>query len=51
MKFSSSKTLVGEAACPMEFSRINAFGILRANSNDLFVPEFNDNPRNELEKL
>src|ERR1044072_2121504 len=35
----------------MAFSRINAFDILRANSNDLFVPEFNVNPRNELEKL
>ena len=30
---------------------INAFDILRANSNDLFVPEFNDSPRNALEKL
>ena len=38
----------------MEFSRIpiiNAFDILRANSSDLFVPEFNVNPRNEYEKL
>jgi len=30
---------------------INAFDILRASSNDLFVPEFNDSPRNALEKL
>ncbi|PKY58409.1 hypothetical protein RhiirA4_449266, partial [Rhizophagus irregularis] len=30
---------------------INAFDILKASSNDLFVPEFNDSPRNALEKL
>ena len=38
----------------IEFSRIpiiNAFDILRANSSDLFVPEFNVNPRDEFEKL
>lgn len=37
-----------------EFSRTpiaNAFDILRANSNNIFVPEFNVNPRNALEKL
>ena len=61
----SAQCIAWEAACQygiyanfylisqetMEFSRINAFDILRANSNDLFVPEFNVNPRNELEKL
>lgn len=30
---------------------ISAFDILKASSNDLFVPEFNDSPRNALEKL
>ena len=30
---------------------INAFDVLYASSNDLFVPEFNDFPRNALEKL
>jgi hypothetical protein len=28
-----------------------AFDVLYASSNDLFVPEFNDFPRNALEKL
>src|ERR1044072_7292958 len=30
---------------------INAFDILRASSSDIFVLEFNDSPRNALEKL
>ncbi len=34
-----------------EIPAINAFDILRANANDLFVPELNNNPRNALEKL
>ena len=37
-----------------EFSRapiIDAFDILRANLNDIFVLEFNTDPRNELKRL
>lgn len=30
---------------------INAFDIIRASSNSIFVPEFNDPPKNALEKL
>ncbi|GBB87638.1 hypothetical protein RclHR1_01410021 [Rhizophagus clarus] len=30
---------------------INAFDIIRASSNDICVPEFNDLPKNALEKL
>jgi hypothetical protein len=55
----SARCIAWEAACQhgiyanfyiisqeaMEFSRINAFDILRANSNDLLFPEFNVQPK------
>ncbi|CAB4383374.1 unnamed protein product [Rhizophagus irregularis] len=49
VKFSPSKT--SEMISHRISNPINAFDILKASSNDLFVPEFNDSPRNALEKL
>ena len=46
-----SQEIVESHRTPVNPVNINAFDILRASSSDIFVPEFNDSPRNALEKL